>query len=114
LLIQIYSRFLETAMNSHLKKYRNSLSVSSKEVAEYLSMSPSAYSALECGETKLDIQRATQLSKLYSIKIDELVNPPLQILDIVENFYTAEITDIKNDLREIKESLTHIKNKLNI
>lgn len=88
--------------------------MSSKEVAEYLNMSPSAYSTLECGETKLDIQRAIQLSKLYGIKIDELVSPPNQILDIVENFYKAEITDIKNDLLEIKESLTHIKNKLHI
>ncbi|MCC6721298.1 MAG: helix-turn-helix transcriptional regulator [Bacteroidia bacterium] len=88
--------------------------MSSKEVADYLNMSTSAYSALESGVTKLDIERAAKLSKLYGIKIDELINPHNQILEIVENFYKAEITDIKNDLSEIKESLTQIKNKLEI
>lgn len=88
--------------------------MTSKDVAEYLNMSPSAYSALECGETKLDMERATKLSKLYLIKIDNLLNPPLQILDIVENFYQTEILEIKNDLSDIKLLLIQIKNKLNI
>ena len=57
-------------MNKNLKKYRISLDMTSKEVAEYLNMSPSAYSALENGTTKLDMERAAKLAKLNCIALE--------------------------------------------
>lgn len=101
-------------MNKNLKKYRNSLGMKSKEIAEYLNMSESAYSYLENGITKLDIDRAEKLSQLYKIKIDDLVKPKIKIIDIIENFYTTEIEEIKNELGYIKDLLNQINNKINI
>lgn len=101
-------------MNNNLKKYRNSLGMKSKEIAVYLNMSESAYCYLENGITKLDIDRAEKLSQLYNIKIDELVKPKIQIIDIEEKFYITKIVEIKKELSYIKDLLKQINNKINI
>ncbi|MBI5856757.1 MAG: helix-turn-helix transcriptional regulator [Sphingobacteriales bacterium] len=48
------------------------------EVAERLNMSQNAYSELESGKRKLDIERLFQIAEIYSISVNSLLHglPP--------------------------------------
>ncbi len=49
-----------------------------EEVAERLNMSQNAYSQLESGKTKLDIERLEQMASLFKVSVHDLIDelPP--------------------------------------
>ncbi|NBI12290.1 helix-turn-helix domain-containing protein [[Haemophilus] felis] len=47
---------------------------SQEEMAEKLNMSPSGYSKIERGETKLYLDKLQQIAQIFNIDISELVN----------------------------------------
>ena len=104
-------------MHKRLKFHRNQINLNAQEVADYLSMSKSAYSALENGSSKLDMERANKLAALYKISLEDLVNlePPNSANEGDEKVILSHSLErVTKDLDEIKESLTQIKNKLNL
>ncbi len=59
-----------------LKSLRERNGYSQQDVAEALNMSQNAYSLLETGKTKLDVDRLYLIAEFYKISIIELLDPP--------------------------------------
>lgn len=58
-----------------LKSLRERNGYSQQEVADALNMSQNAYSLLETGKTKLDVERLHLIAKFYKISVIELLAP---------------------------------------
>ncbi len=104
-------------MNNKLKFYRNQLNLTARDVADYLNMSKSAYSVLENGVSKLDMERAIKLTELYKKSLEDLIilTPTCSSLDLEKNILDPNsIERITVDIDYIKASLAKIKNKLNL
>lgn len=61
-----------------LRQLRKKKGLTQQEIAEQLHMSQNAYSLLESGKTKLDIQRLHLLAQFYKLSIYDIINylPP--------------------------------------
>lgn len=63
---------------NRIKELRRKHDFSQEEVAERLNMSQNAYSQIESGKTKLDIERLCQVAEFYKISLYILLDdlPP--------------------------------------
>lgn len=73
-----------------LKKLRH------EDMADRLRISPSAYSRLENGETKLDVERLKIIADMLEVSVDELLNSDPLVVQIqnnsgVANGYNAHV-----------------------
>lgn len=61
-----------------LRQLRKKKGLTQQEIAEQLHMSQNAYSLLESGKTKLDIQRLYLLAMFYQISVYDIIDnlPP--------------------------------------
>jgi len=73
---------LKMNVPERLRYLRKKKGLTQQEIAEQLHMSQNAYSLLESGKTKLDIQRLHLLAMFYQISvydiIDNLPSPPIR------------------------------------
>lgn len=55
-----------------IKELRKQHACTQQEVADSLNMSQNAYSMLEAGHTKIDIERLQQIAEFYKISVNNL------------------------------------------
>lgn len=70
------NQYMTPNIHEKLKLLRLQKKMSQLEVAEALLMSQNAYSLLETGKTKLDIERLYRIAEFYSININDFFTPP--------------------------------------
>jgi transcriptional regulator with XRE-family HTH domain len=70
------NRPLKTAVCKKMKELRQKKGYTQQYVAELLNISQNAYSELEAGKRKLDIERLQQIAQLYSVSINCLLDQP--------------------------------------
>lgn len=71
------NQYMTPNIHEKLKLLRLQKKMSQLEVAEALLMSQNAYSLLETGKTKLDIERLYRIAEFYSININDFPPPPI-------------------------------------
>ncbi|HRX94830.1 MAG TPA: helix-turn-helix transcriptional regulator [Chitinophagaceae bacterium] len=72
------------AYHEKLKQLRKKHRLNQTDVAAALNMSQNAYSLLESGKTKMDIDRLTEIAKFYKMSIYDIVEdlpPPKKIVN---------------------------------
>ncbi len=97
-----------------LRELREDRKLSQKEVAKAVFMSQTAYSPLENGKNKVDIDKLLLFAKFYNVNPADLVeNNSLSMIfnDKVENGYASYIETLNT---ENKELLDAIKKQLEI
>ena len=69
---------LKMNVPERLRQLRKKKGLTQQEIAEQLHMSQNAYSLLESGKTKLDIQRLYLLAMFYQISVYDIIDnlPP--------------------------------------
>ena len=58
----------------NIRKIRELNNLTQEYMAEQLKISQSAYSRLEKGEVKADINRLEAIAKIFTVKIEEIIN----------------------------------------
>ncbi len=56
-----------------------------EDMAEQLGISTSAYSRLENGETKLDVERLKKIAEILAVSPEELLNPEPVVFNVSNN-----------------------------
>jgi transcriptional regulator with XRE-family HTH domain len=87
-----------------LKELRENRKLSQKEVAKAVFMSQTAYSPLENGKNKVDIDKLLLFSKFYNVNPTELVEDnSLNMIfhEKVENGYASYIETLNTDNKEL-------------
>ncbi|WP_414055294.1 helix-turn-helix domain-containing protein [Macrococcus equi] len=59
-----------------IKWHRENHELQSKDIADYLNLSPSAYSRLENSQKAITAEELVKLASFYNIPIDELLTIP--------------------------------------
>lgn len=96
------NQYMTPNIHEKLKLLRLQKKMSQLEVAEALLMSQNAYSLLETGKTKLDIERLYRIAEFYSININDFFTPPPPIIKYISvglglnKFYNYLIMLIKD------------------
>ncbi len=72
-----------------IKQIRNFKKMKQADVAEKLDISPQAYSQLERGEIKMDIERLEQLANIFDMSVED-------IYKLAENEQFAKFNDFFN------------------
>jgi transcriptional regulator with XRE-family HTH domain len=63
-----------TMIHSKIRKLRENLGLTQETMAEYLCISQNAYSLIEKGKTKIDIDRLLQITKKLNIRPSVLID----------------------------------------
>ena len=66
--------------NEKLLQLRKSHKLSQEKLAEKLNVSRQTISKWELGESSPDLKQSKQLSKIFNISLDELVNNEIKII----------------------------------
>lgn len=79
----------------NIKRQRETKGLRQQDMAERLSMSLRSYQSLECGETKLDIERLERIAGILETSLEELLRPEGVVIhqEVRDNAY-----DNKNGL----------------
>jgi len=79
----------------NIKRQREVKGLRQQDMAERLSMSLRSYQSLECGETKLDIERLERIATILETSMEELLRPEGVVIhqEVNDNAY-----DNKNGL----------------
>jgi transcriptional regulator with XRE-family HTH domain len=91
-----------------LRELRENRKLSQKEVAKAVFMSQTAYSSLENGKNKVDIDKLLLLAKFYNVNPTDLVeNNSLSMIfnDKVENGYASFIETLNTENKELFDAL---------
>lgn len=88
-----------------LKEIRQLSKLTTKQVAEYLELSETAYKKLENKDNPNE-EILTQLSELYCIPLDELTNLPTENLIVRKYNENFSIEQLKNSAKANKEYLS--------
>lgn len=91
-----------------LKEIRQISKLSTNQVAEYLEITESAYKKLENKDNPNE-EILSQLSKLYSIPLDELTSLPASQLVVREYNENFSIKQLKNSAKANKEYLSSLR-----
>lgn len=59
----------------HIRSFRERNGLTQEQVADFLNMSVNGYGDIERGETDIKWSRLVQISNLYEISVNELINP---------------------------------------
>lgn len=79
----------------NIKRHREIRGLRQQDMAERLSMSLRSYQSLECGETKLDLERLEKIATILESSLEELLRPEGVVIhqEVNDNAY-----DNKNGL----------------
>jgi transcriptional regulator with XRE-family HTH domain len=91
-----------------LRELRENRKLSQKEVAKAVFMSQTAYSPLENGKNKVDIDKLLLLAQFYNVNPTDLVeNNSLSMIfnDKVENGYASFIETLNTENKELFDAL---------
>ncbi len=91
-----------------IRELRENRKLSQKEVAKAVFMSQTAYSPLENGKNKVDIDKLLLLAKFYNVNPTDLVeNNSLSMIfnDKVENGYASFIETLNTENKELFDAL---------
>ncbi len=79
----------------NIKRHREIRGLRQQDMAERLSMSLRSYQSLECGETKLDLERLEKIATILESSMEELLRPEGVVIhqEVNDNAY-----DNKNGL----------------
>ena len=59
----------------HIRSFRERNGLTQEQVADFLNMSVNGYGDIERGETDIKWSRLVQISNLYEISVNKLINP---------------------------------------
>ena len=85
-------------IGKQLQNRRKKLELTQLQLAEILGVTHQAVSRWETGESIPDIQTLLELSKLYSITIDDIINPNDRIVKVEEITTETEVSSNDYDL----------------
>jgi transcriptional regulator with XRE-family HTH domain len=110
-------------LHHKLKMLRKERGLSQHKVADAIHLTQNAYSNIETGKTKIDIDRLKKLAEFYNKQLTELLEIPDIVFD-TNNNVTKLITDLEEQLKtkddqikqllwENKELILQMKNTTN-
>lgn len=87
-----------TMIHHKLKALRNEKHLSQQDVADAMHITQNAYSNIETGKTKIDVERLKQFAEFYHKQLTELLDIPDIVFD-TNNKITKLITDLEEQLK---------------
>jgi len=67
---------MKTSILTNIKLLRLKHNLTQQEIADSLNMSQNAYSQMEAGKTKIDIERIERIVEYYNISFLDILPPP--------------------------------------
>ncbi|MEZ4906700.1 MAG: helix-turn-helix transcriptional regulator [Saprospiraceae bacterium] len=107
-----------------IKKLRISKGMNQDDIASRLNISQSAYTKIENGITKLDIERITELSKILEVDISELLSNEENRTNnynnskltnspgFVENYHVGIKEAYEQTIKSLKEEISFLRSML--
>jgi transcriptional regulator with XRE-family HTH domain len=95
------------AIGENIKKSRIELGLSQAQAAKMLQISTPAFCKIETGQTDLNISRLLQISKVFKVTVDRLLNGTVRKADSSE-----EIDSLKAELLIKDEELNKLRKKI--
>jgi len=59
-------------LGENIKKIRHLKGFKQEEMAQKLSITPQAYSKIECGHTQIDVNRLEEIAKIFELSTEEI------------------------------------------
>jgi transcriptional regulator with XRE-family HTH domain len=125
----------------NIKKNRELKGLRQQDLADQLHMSLRSYQSLECGETKLDLERLGQIAKTLETSIEELLKQEgvvihqeikeasgtgsgtgifnnygieREVVDMIVEAKNGEINSLKQEILSLKEEIKYLREKFDI
>ena len=113
---------MNTKIGSKLKYLRKQKGLSQEQVAEYLSLSQSAYARMENGESHSWANHIDKICEVFEIEIEELFKQDNIVINhnqqggggyvqVVNQLSEKLIEQYEDRIKELKEIITELKNK---
>lgn len=96
-----------------IRAIRTQQKISQEQMAERLEITPQAYSKIESGKTKLNLDRIQQIAHILNIDVTELVNNEREIFLLInENGVNHGKTiyhnnELKNEIDKLQLTIAH-------
>ena len=100
------------AVNKNIKRLRLANNLTQQIIAEKLNISQNAYSLIENGKTKIDIQRIHQFASIFNVDSAELINDvPLNFLNTNQKVEVASKHEGSEDILHLLKEQLKVKDK---
>ena len=112
---------MDIELNKRIRSIRKQKGFSQSGMAKKLEISQMAYSKIERGKTKLNLEYINQLAEILEVNIWDLINTKKEYTEITQNEvnftinldlltafiskYDKEIAQLKNEMEILKQSL---------
>lgn len=107
--------------DSKIKQYRIAKGMSQSDMAEKMHISQSGYAKLENGQTKMDVERLVEISKILEIDLNELISGDDQVINFynnsinngyVENVFTGMKDNYEARIQHLEEEIKFLRDQL--
>lgn len=109
---------MEVELNKRIRSIRKQKGFSQSVMAKKLEISQMAYSKIERGKTKLNLEYINQLAEILEVNIWDIINTKKECAEVIENElnldknlylltafinqYDKEISHLKNEIANLK------------
>ncbi|WP_051691860.1 helix-turn-helix domain-containing protein [Pedobacter borealis] len=100
------------AVNKNIKRLRLANNLTQQIIAEKLNISQNAYSLIENGKTKIDVQRIRQFASIFNVDSAELLNDvPLNFQNINQQAQVTSKHESSEDILHLLKEQLKVKDK---
>ncbi len=95
-------------MHTKIKRLRRELGITQEEMAEYLHISQNAYSSIERGHTRIDLERLKTIAKKLKVDVEGFLNTNTADTKADAEVITNDWTElVKTKDKQIQQLLLH-------